>query len=769
MAGACKVEPSFEGVRNLIVKERFLSTCPKQLEVFLRERAVTDLVELGKLAEQYEDAHGYKAVYKKESSSGSPPTSRKLNDGKKPSTVQSRRAAEPSKPKCFNCGLRGHIARNCFKRQQTGAMLPTGNRYEGNSQSRQKFTGRRPNMSIECWKQETSTRNPAAGQPSQMVRCRAHGRELCTECNVVESGHVSNAMSGTDVVLKCGCTAPVLAEACDLVRQIKAKMPVSEGRVSNKPVQVLRDTGCSTVVVRRSLVSRDQLTGRTIVCLMIDGTARRNPTALVEIESPYLTGTVEAVCMDRPLYDVIIGNVSGARDTVSDEHSGKVSGQNGIAECQAVVTRAQAKKEGKVKLLNVTSSIGSDVSTDDVIKLQQEDYSLEKWWKKAHEATSQSGNNEEPRFEIRNGLLFREKENQRKMISQLAVPTSLRSRVMKLAHESIMSGHQGTKKTHERVVAYFFWPGVHGDVKRYCQSCDVCQRTIAKGRIPKTPLGKMPLMDSPFKRVAVDLIGPIAPVTDRGNRYILTMVDYATRYPEATALKSIEAEIVAEALVTMFTRVGIPEEILSDQGSQFLSGVMKEVSRLLSTNQLVTSPYHPMCNGLVERFNGTLKAMLRRMCAEKPKDWDRYLPALLFAYREVPQESLGFAPFELLYGRTVRGPMSILKEMWTKEKTDPEVKLTYQYVLELQDRLQDTCEVARQELERNQGKQKQYYNVKSRERKFKIGDKVLLLLPTDANKLLMQWRDRLKFLSVGMTTTIEFSWKGELECFMPTC
>ena len=78
---------------------------------------------------------------------------------------------------------------------------------------------------------------------------------------------------------------------------------------------------------------------------------------------------------------------------------------------------------------------------------------------------------------------------------------------------------------------------------------------------------------------------------------------------------------------------------------------MKEVSRLLSMKQLVTTPYHPMCNGLVERFNGTMKQMLKRMCAERPKDWDRYLPALLFAYREVPQESLGFSPFELLYRR----------------------------------------------------------------------------------------------------------------------
>jgi hypothetical protein len=256
----------------------------------------------------------------------------------------------------------------------------------------------------------------------------------------------------------------------------------------------------------------------------------------------------------------------------------------------------------------------------------------------------------------------------------------------------------------------------------------------------------MPLIDIPFQRVAIDLVGPIAPVTDRGNRYILTLVDYATRYPEAVAIKSIEAETVAESLVTMFTRIAIPEEILSDQGSQFMSHVMKEVSRLLSVTQLVTTPYHPMCNGLVERFNGTLKAMLKRMCAEKPKDWDRYLPALLFAYRETPQESLGFAPFELIYGRTVRGPMAILKDLWTKQETEPDVKLTYQYVLDLQERLQDTCEMAKQELMKAQHKQKKHFDVKARVRVYKPGERVLLLLPTDENKLLLQWKGPFEIL-----------------------
>jgi len=110
----------------------------------------------------------------------------------------------------------------------------------------------------------------------------------------------------------------------------------------------------------------------------------------------------------------------------------------------------------------------------------------------------------------------------------------------------------------------------------------------------------------------------------------------------------------------------VPKQVVHDQGTQFISDVMAEVSRLLSVQNLVSTPYHPQGNGLVERYNGTLKNMLK-VCAERPKDWDRYIEAVLFAYREVRQESVGFSPFELLYGRTVRGPMAILRELWTKE------------------------------------------------------------------------------------------------------
>ena len=206
----------------------------------------------------------------------------------------------------------------------------------------------------------------------------------------------------------------------------------------------------------------------------------------------------------------------------------------------------------------------------------------------------------------------------------------------------------------------------------------------------KVPLGDMSVIEEPFNRVAIDLIGPIIPVSERGNRYILTVVDFATRYPEAVSLAKMDIETIAETLLEIYLRVGFPSEVLSDRGSQFAADLMKEVCRLTSVKQLFTTPYNPKCNGLCERMNGVLKSMLKKMCQERPKNWDRYLSAVLFAYREVPQASTGFSPFELLYGRTV-----IFKDIWTKRE-DPEVQNSYLYIFNLKQRLEETCKIARE-------------------------------------------------------------------------
>lgn len=94
----------------------------------------------------------------------------------------------------------------------------------------------------------------------------------------------------------------------------------------------------------------------------------------------------------------------------------------------------------------------------------------------------------------------------------------------------------------------------------------------------------------------------------------------------------------------MFSTIGVHREMLTDMGTQFTSFLISEVSCLISLRRLTTTPYHPNCNGLVEQFNGILKQILKRLCAEKLKDWDKYLSVVLFAYREVPKESQGFLP-----------------------------------------------------------------------------------------------------------------------------
>ena len=102
---------------------------------------------------------------------------------------------------------------------------------------------------------------------------------------------------------------------------------------------------------------------------------------------------------------------------------------------------------------------------------------------------------------------------------------------MRLAHDPPIGGHLGGKKTLEHIWGTFYWPGMCAQVRKYVESCEQCQKVVPRGRVPKLLMHPLPLMEEPFQRVAVDLVGPITPASDKGNRFILVTVDYATRYP----------------------------------------------------------------------------------------------------------------------------------------------------------------------------------------------------------------------------------------------
>lgn len=135
----------------------------------------------------------------------------------------------------------------------------------------------------------------------------------------------------------------------------------------------------------------------------------------------------------------------------------------------------------------------------------------------------------------------------------------------------------------------------------------------------------------PFERIGVDVVGPLER-SQSGNRFILVICDYATRYPEAYPLKEITAKQVAIALLRLFSQVGIPKEFLTDQGPNFMRHTFHQVYELFEIKRVRSIPYHPQTDGLVERFNKTLKNMLKMFVSETGNDWDKWLPYLLFAY-----------------------------------------------------------------------------------------------------------------------------------------
>ena len=508
-------------------------------------------------------------------------------------------------------------------------------------------------------------------------------------------------------------------------------------RVDGKVVNAMRDTGADDLCIRPEHVNESNYLGTfekiTLADLKIQGSY---PRAVVELDSPFIKGKVQCVVIDDLGVDVFIGDSLKFSDGTLVDNVPVYPRRNLLA-----ITRAQAKKNQNThQPIHVPEVDGLHVTPDELKKLQENDETLNK----CHEAAktgkklSRGGN---VTFVKTKGILKRVFTDEKGKHTQVCVPKSLRQSVLKLGHDSAMSGHMGTKKTRERIWNSFYWPRMCQDIMRYCVSCDRCQKITPKGRVSKVPLGKMVIPHVPFEQVAVDLIGPIKPASEKGFRYVVVMVDYATRYPEATPLKSIEASQVAEALWVMFSRVGVPRKMVTDRGSQFTGECMAELRKLLSIKGNMTTPYHAQANGLVERFNGTLKSMLRKLAGEQPKEWDKYIPALLFAYREVPQASTGYSPFELLYGRTIRGPLAILKDLWTsEEEREPEVQHSSQYVLELRNRIEETCKIAQQQLERESVKYKRYFDKKTKPRVFPVGSRVLLLLPHKLNKLEMSWR-----------------------------
>ena len=325
-------------------------------------------------------------------------------------------------------------------------------------------------------------------------------------------------------------------------------------------------------------------------------------------------------------------------------------------------------------------------------------------------------------------------------------PASLVPGVLSGLHDTPVGGHLGVKKTLEKVQMQFYWPSQEKDVEKWCASCAKC----SSRKSPLPPRAPLQLEDSvsrPLERIAMDIVGPL-PVTERGNRYILVVGDYFTRWKEAYPMKDMEAQTVACILVNEFIcRLGVPDTIHTDQGRNFESKLIKELCQMLGIKKTRTTPYHPQSDGMVERFNRTLLNMLSIVVGEDEMSWDLQLPLLLLAYRTSVHDTIGTSPFELMYGREVRLPEDI---MFALPATVETARADYKGILKC--RLQHAYQLVRKHTRRQQEHQKFNYDRSIRGQPFQVGDLVLLHCPHvprgRSPKLHRPWQGPFKVMAV---------------------
>ena len=346
---------SFEGLKDLIVKEQFIDSCPKELAIHLRERAPETLVQIAKIADQYLEAHG-KHLFS--------PASRKpvvLPQKEETKNQQNDSAIVV----CFKCNARGHKAVNCPSLIKKCFMCGKQGHEARNCRSGKQRSG-------------GQNRN---GSPVQRGQVSAGCLVKPPEVKPTEE-EVRACIKDDRLLLASGKKIPIISNAClEPLSDDRLKMPVVKGRVGEKTVDVLRDTDCSGIVVKKNLVSEDQFTGDFNVMLLIDNTARKVPIARITVDTPYLKGQVEAQCLPDAIYDLIIGNVPGARPADEPDPTWQ--------EACAVTTRSQAKKDGVVAPLKVPSyQESSIVDKQNLKQMQSEDESLRKYFDR-DEATTE--------------------------------------------------------------------------------------------------------------------------------------------------------------------------------------------------------------------------------------------------------------------------------------------------------------------------------------------------------------------------------------------
>ena len=751
-----------------IVRAWICSIIPKKARLILEARVVTKVSELvdalqDHLSLEGDHTEGQAAVFSKASN----------NDGKGRSYYSEGRSdGRKGSILCFTCGKAGHKAADCWQEKGkggTGSKAPVG-------------TGGGDNKPIICFNcGEVGHKSPQCTKPKKGQKDKSL-RRICGATPKPDD-KVVGFVNGVETTIVLDSGAQVSAVPEDMVPEAQKLeettrvSPFGGEALVLRTAEVVFKIGDLCWTERVALIPKDKgfreevlygigLTterGVELVRYMNEGKRKsevRRVTTRAEArnekkeEEEEARNLIEAKPNITPLLSTRVvggdGNVvdsevvaseknsdlvlSGEKPPVSEEIEGEDwdvfvneedSEEEELRGSEMDVGRVSNGSELTEDLLVIPPVREGVSGRKDLKEATLADESLEKW--------RMAADKNEEGLQWKDGLMYQAVEKNSELVNVVVLPLSFRKKVLKMAHEGL--GHLGGRKVKQLIRQRFSWPGLGIDAVKYCRSCPTCQ-LCSKTKARKAPMVERRILSEPFEVVAMDIVGPI-PKGKGGCIYILTLIDMASKWPEAVPLRSTKAAVVAEGLIELISRVGIPLKILTDQGTQFLGSVMTKLCRNLGIEKIHTSPYRPEGNGCIERMHGTLGPMLTK-AASLGLDWVTQLPFAMFAIRAAPNRESGFSPFDLVYGHRVRTPLDILYQGWTEiEYIDLDLEEWSEW---LKDKMKVWREVYVERLKVASRKRKAGFDKHSVARELEVDNLVLCRLPGMAKKLEESWQ-----------------------------
>ena len=322
------------------------------------------------------------------------------------------------------------------------------------------------------------------------------------------------------------------------------------------------------------------------------------------------------------------------------------------------------------------------------------------------------------KLKVEDGILYRKADVGGETCKQLVLPSDFREIIFQAYHDDL--GHQGRDRTSYLIKSRFYWPGMDSYIKQKVKECGRCiRRKVAPSRAANLVNIES---SAPMELVSIDFLS--LETAKGGFENVLVITDHFSRYAQAIPTKNQSATTTAKALYdNFFVHYGFPSKLHSDKGATFESKLIRKLCQYTGIKKTRTTPYHPMGNGMVERFNRTLLDMLGTLSTRQKRDWKAYVPSLVHAYNATQHESTGFSPFYLMFGRHPRLAVDAFLGLSSGESIGG---AQADYPDKLRARLTASYDIATKNARKSAGRSKEYYDRKVKHASLEIGDRVLV-------------------------------------------